>query len=216
MDAAPALGTAHAPLAHVTVAVEIVEKRFGDDVVLGAMSFTIDRGETLAVLGPSGAGKSTLLRIVAGIDHEYRGRVTVPRRMAMVFQEPTLLPWRTALQNLTVVHPDLGRDGALAALERVGIGDRADLYASQLSLGQQRRLSLARAFAAKPDLLVMDEPFVSLDRDNARTMLDLTLGLIAETRPATLFVTHAREEAERLGARLLQLEGRPAGLGPLS
>lgn len=198
------------------VEVEIEEKRFGDTPVLGPMSFTVERGETLAILGASGAGKTTLLRIVAGIDRQFSGRVRVPERMAMVFQEPVLLPWRTARQNLTIVHPGLGPDGADAALARVGIADRAHAYASQLSLGQQRRLSLARAFAAKPDLLVMDEPFVSLDRDNAAIMLDLTLGLIAETRPATLFVTHAREEAERLGARLLQLGGQPATLNPLS
>jgi sulfonate transport system ATP-binding protein len=198
------------------VEVEIVEKSFGGVPVLGAMSFAVERGETVAILGPSGAGKTTLLRIVAGIDTDFRGRVSVPARMAMVFQEPTLLPWRTARQNLTIVHPGLGHDDADAALARVGIADRADAYASQLSLGQQRRLSLARAFASEPELLVMDEPFVSLDRENAKTMLDLTLGLIRETRPATLFVTHAREEAERLGARLLQLEGKPAGLTPLT
>jgi sulfonate transport system ATP-binding protein len=207
-----ALGTADAPLENLMLTVEIVEKRFGDTAVLGPMRFEVARGETVAILGPSGAGKSTLLRIVAGIDEDFEGTVVRPERMAVVFQEPVLLPWRTARDNLTIIHPDLGRDGADAALARVGIANRADAYASQLSLGQQRRLALARAFAAAPDLLIMDEPFVSLDRENAETMLDLTLGLIAETRPATLFVTHARHEAERLGARILTLSGQPATL----
>ncbi len=199
----------------MSVSVEIAEKRFGETPVLGPMAFTVERGETVAILGPSGAGKTTLLRIVAGIDPDFRGEVRVLGDMAMVFQEPVLLPWRTARENLTIVHPGLGRAGADAALARVGIAERAEAFAGQLSLGQQRRLSLARAFAAKPQVLVMDEPFVSLDRDNASAMLDLTLGLIAETQPATLFVTHAREEAERLGARLLELSGSPAGLTPL-
>ncbi len=199
----------------MSVSVEIAEKRFGDTPVLGPMSFAVARGESVAILGPSGAGKTTLLRIIAGIDPDFRGSVRVDGEMAMVFQEPVLLPWRTARENLTIVHPGLGRAGADAALARVGIAERAEAYAGQLSLGQQRRLSLARAFAAKPQVLVMDEPFVSLDRDNARAMLDLTLGLIAETQPATLFVTHAREEAERLGARLLELSGSPAGLASL-
>ena len=92
--------------------------------------------------------------------------------------------------------------------------DKAGLFPGQLSLGQQRRLALARAFAGDPDFLIMDEPFVSLDPGTAEAMLVLTETLIAEVRPATLFVTHARVEAERLKARVLELRGSPASLAP--
>ncbi len=189
---------------------DIRAKSFGDSVVLRDVRFKVGTGEVLAILGPSGIGKSTLLRIVAGIDYAFDGAVIRPERLAMVFQEPTLLPWRTVAENLTLVHPELGRDAALAALARVGIADKADLFPRQLSLGQQRRVALARAFAGDPNGLILDEPFASLDPDTADEMLSLTERLIAETQPATLFVTHSEAEATRLATRILRLAGRPA------
>ncbi|UMA64747.1 ABC transporter ATP-binding protein [Roseivivax marinus] len=208
------VGAARAALADGMIRVDVRSKRFGDTEVLGPVAFEIADGETVAILGPSGIGKSTLLRIVAGIDTDFEGRVERPERMAIVFQEPTLLPWRTALANLTLIHPELPEADARRMLDRVGIAERADAFPTQMSLGQQRRLALARAFAGQPELLIMDEPFVSLDPATADTMLGLTEDLIAEARPATLFVTHARSEAERLATRVLELGGRPARLLP--
>lgn len=192
------------------IRVTVRRKAFGATEVLRDIAFTVDQGETLAILGPSGIGKSTLLRLIVGIDRDFEGEIARPDQTAMVFQEPTLLPWRTALQNLTLVHPDLGETGALAILRRVGIADKAAMFPRQLSLGQQRRLALARAFAGQPKLLVMDEPFVSLDHDMAEDMLALTEALIAEARPATILVTHSEAEATRLASRVLRLAGRPA------
>lgn len=192
------------------IAAEIKAKAFGATQVLRDIAFRVETGEVLAILGPSGIGKSTLLRIVAGIDGDFEGAVVRPERLAMVFQEPTLLPWRSVADNLTLVHPGLGRAGALAALARVGIADKADLFPRQLSLGQQRRVALARAFAGDPEGLVLDEPFASLDPGTADEMLALTERLIAETGPATLFVTHSEAEAARLATRILRLAGQPA------
>ena len=191
---------------------DIRGKSFGTSHVLGHVRFAVRPGETVAILGPSGIGKSTLLRIVAGIDRRFAGRVARPDRMAIVLQEPTLLPWRSAADNVRLVHPDLPRTKVQAVLDRVGLGDRPDHFPGQLSLGQQRRLALARAFAGSPEGLVMDEPFVSLDTQTADRMLALTEALIAETRPATLLVTHAESEATRLADRILRLGGRPATL----
>ncbi|MBP0484720.1 ABC transporter ATP-binding protein [Sagittula salina] len=194
------------------IRVDIAGKHFGDVQVLGRVRFDIASGETVALVGPSGIGKSTVLRIVAGIDTRFQGHVERPEAMAIVFQEPTLLAWRSARDNLLLTQPGLTPEGADRALAKVGLEGRGEAFPLQLSLGQQRRLSLARAFAGKPELLIMDEPFVSLDPEMAEQMMGLTETLIAEARPATLFVTHATAEAERLATRILHLEGRPATL----
>ncbi|MCG6902479.1 MAG: ABC transporter ATP-binding protein [Rhodobacter sp.] len=192
------------------IRVDVTRKSFGTTEVLHGVRFDIQRGETLALLGPSGIGKSTLLRLVAGISKDFEGHIECPDKLAIVFQEPTLLDWRSTLDNILLVHPGLSRDAALAILDKVGLADKTDMYPRQLSLGQQRRLSLARAFAGQPDALIMDEPFVSLDAEMADDMLTLTERLIEETRPATLFVTHSRAEANRLAGRVLTLGGKPA------
>ena len=194
------------------IRVRIDGKSFGATQVLGRVHFDIAPGESVALVGASGIGKSTVLRILAGTDPDFEGQVERPEGMAVVFQEPTLMPWRTVELNLTLVHPALGAEEARQALEKVGLAGKETLFPGQLSLGQQRRLALARAFATPPELLIMDEPFASLDPATAERMLALTETLLHDTRPAMLFVTHDRAEAERLSDRILRLEGVPATL----
>lgn len=204
------VGAARDALAGRMIRVDVTGKSFGGSPVLGLCRFDIASGECVALTGPSGIGKTTLLRIVAGIDDSFSGRVERPDNIAMVFQEPTLLLWRSVIENLTLIHPDLSRTQALEMLARVGIADKADLFPTQLSLGQQRRLTLARAFAGRPEFLIMDEPLVSLDHETAQSMLRLIEELIVATKPAVLFVTHTLSDAERLATRILELRGSPA------
>lgn len=191
---------------------DLTARSFGPRPILGPVSLTVGAGQRVALLGPSGVGKTTLLRIIAGLDRDFAGTRAVPERLAMVFQEPTLLPWRTALANLTLP-TGATRAEAAALMAQVGLAGREAAYPRQLSLGQQRRLSLARAFAARPGILLMDEPFASLDEATRDRMLDLTAQLLDSSGAGLILVTHDPAEAARLSARPLTLSGSPATLG---
>ncbi len=195
------------------LSVEVRAKRFGAAQVLGRIAFTLAAGETAALLGPSGVGKSTLLAIIAGIDADFEGAVVRPEgRVAMVFQTPRLLPWRTLAENIALIPGAGGLERARALLARVGLADAADQHPERVSLGMQRRAALARALAVRPALLLMDEPMVSLDAESARAMRDLVTQALAETGAAALIATHDRREALALAGRLLELGGAPATL----
>lgn len=199
-------------MATPVISARIKGKSYHGVPVLGPVALDVAAGEVVAILGPSGVGKSTLLRIIAGLDQDGAGTVDRPDAMAMVFQEPNLLPWRSVLDNITLVHRTLAPGAARDMLDRVGLAGKEDLFPRQLSLGQQRRLALARAFAGRPEALILDEPFASLDPDTGAAMVALTKSLIDDLRPATLLVTHDQREAAALATRTLRLGGSPATL----
>ncbi|MEL7166291.1 MAG: ATP-binding cassette domain-containing protein [Pseudomonadota bacterium] len=175
--------------------------------VLGALDLRVGAGETVAILGPSGIGKTTLLRVMAGLEPQFDGTRTAHGSMAIMFQEPTLLPWRNARDNITIA---TGHTAPDALLDEVGLAGRGDALPGQLSLGQQRRLALARALALSPDLLLLDEPFVSLDTDLHHDMISLVASVQARHRMATVLVTHDLDEATALATRIITLGGQPA------
>ncbi|MEO1780373.1 MAG: ATP-binding cassette domain-containing protein [Pseudomonadota bacterium] len=181
----------------------------GGAPVLGALKFSIAAGETVALRGPSGVGKTTLLRILAGLEDTFDGTLTVTSKTAIMFQEPTLLPWRSALDNIRIA-TGCAPDVALGLLVDVGLGERAGALPAQLSLGQQRRLALARALAKEPELLLLDEPFVSLDADLVTEMQALIIRLCLRHDRALVIVTHSDSEAEALATRVVTLGGTPA------
>ncbi|GFE64218.1 ABC transporter ATP-binding protein [Litoreibacter roseus] len=179
--------------------------------ILGPLSLHISGGETVALVGPSGIGKTTLLRIMAGLETGFDGTLHAASPVGLIFQEPTLLPWRTVCENLHVT-TRITKDEAEGWLSQVGLAGRGADFPGQLSLGQQRRLSIARAFAVRPALLLMDEPFVSLDPELVEDMMHLFAQLRDAHHVATVLVTHVEAEAERLADRILALGGSPATL----
>jgi NitT/TauT family transport system ATP-binding protein len=190
------------------ISVDVRRMAYNGAEILRNVRFELADGESLAILGPSGIGKTTLLRIVAGSIGKYEGEISGVGRLAMVFQEPTLLPWRSAIDNLTLT-TDASPEEAQSVLDEVGLGDKSRHFPGQLSLGQQRRLALARAFAAKPELLLLDEPFASLDETTGASMIALTQRMLGARRISCLLVTHAAEEAVALANRALVMAGRP-------
>lgn len=174
--------------------------------------FTLVENSFTCIVGPSGCGKTTLLRMVLGLDSEYEGKIDVlgDGVVAAVFQEPRLLPWRTVEQNVRLVLPPERQNESLQSLfEALGLQELRDFYPAQLSLGLARRVALARAFVVEPQLLVLDEPFVSLDEATAQRLRTLLLTLW-QSRPTTaLMVTHDKAEAAAMADQILVFSKRP-------
>lgn len=205
------------------VTIDIALKRF---VTVGAalpvvalqnLRFSVKPGEFVCVLGPSGCGKTTLLNIIAGLDSDFSGEVNGGGNPGMaspvigyVFQTPRLLPWRTVAENIQLVLRP-GQDAGIVdeLLSMTGLSQFRDTYPERLSVGMSRRVALVRAFAVEPDLLLMDEPFVSLDESTAQRLRQMLLA-IWQRRPTTvLFVTHDTREAVLLADRIVKLTASP-------
>lgn len=192
------------------VQVSGLRRSFDGHPVLTAVDLSLGTGEFVALLGASGSGKTTLLRILAGLDAGAEGDVSVPQRRAIVFQEHRLLPWQRVAANVALgLERSWGRARALEMLGEVGLADRAGAWPRQLSGGQSQRVALARALVRDPDLLLLDEPFGSLDALTRMRMHALVLRLWARHNPAVLLVTHDVDEALVLADRVLVLvDGR--------
>jgi NitT/TauT family transport system ATP-binding protein len=183
------------------------------------IDFEVHDGEFLCLLGPSGCGKSTLLNIIAGIDTPTLGDIRFPHarpRMAMVFQQALLLPWRTVRSNVRFSLESWGDVPRLEwdnrvdrAVKLVGLEGFEEYFPRQLSGGMQTRVSIARALAIDPGVLLMDEPFGALDEMTRRRMHRELLGIWEKTRKTVTFVTHSVSEAVYLADRILILTPRP-------
>jgi len=214
----------------VNAVTKIFQTARGVVTALENVSFSVEKGEFLAIVGPSGCGKSTLLRIVAGLRNATEGtvllegaRVTAPLRTGMVFQAPSLLPWRSTLDNV-LLSVDLAglptsryRERAMELLNLVGLADFARQLPSELSGGMQQRVALCRALIHDPDLLLMDEPFGALDAMTRDEMNFELLRIWSTTEKKTiLFVTHSIGEAVFLADRILVMSARPGRVDEIS
>ena len=210
------------------VAIRGVSQRFGADgaavTALESIDLEIPDGQFASVVGPSGCGKSTLLSLVAGLRRPSSGTVLcdgepmtapMPRKVGMIFQEANLLPWLSAVDN--VAFPlklrRVAKAERLAAarrmLELTGLAGFEDRLPHQLSGGMKQRVSIARGLVQNPAVLLMDEPFASLDEQTRMVLGDELLRIWSETRKTVLFVTHSLNEAVYLADRVIVLSARP-------
>lgn len=190
------------------VRVDGLTRTFDGRAVIDDLHLDVRQGEFVALLGRSGCGKSTLLRILAGLDRDIEGTVLVPRRKAVAFQAPRLMPWKRVWRNVLLGLPGRPDRGvAERALAEVGLKHRTTAWPKTLSGGEAQRASLARALVREPDLLLLDEPFGALDaltRLKAQRLVD---ELWQRRGCAVLLVTHDVEEAVLLADRVLVMDG---------
>jgi len=204
--------------------VDIQQKTYkvADGTLLNAIDkikFKLESETFTCIVGPSGCGKTTTLRAILGLDKDFEGSVSFNQhqggtgRVAAVFQEPRLLPWRSVEDNVRLAMPGELQHQSLSTLfEELGIEHVKSFFPNELSLGLARRVALARAYALQPELLILDEPFVSLDDATAMRLREL-LSKLCQSRPTTsLMVTHNIDEAAVLADRIIVLSERPSSI----
>ncbi|MFU0826423.1 MAG: ATP-binding cassette domain-containing protein [Lachnoclostridium sp.] len=183
-----------------------------DMPILKDISFTVKKGEIVALTGASGIGKSTILKIIAGIHKGFTGQVSIPKgsRIAFLSQNNSLLPWKTVYENIILLRKikdkKVDKESAKALIANLGLSGFENKYPLFLSGGQYQRTALGQVFFYEPEIILMDEPFSALDIKTKHEILDLFLKLQKQHNITTLFVTHNEEEAKYMGARIINLK----------
>ncbi len=203
------------------IVLDQVRKWHGDYLALGPVTLEVADGEFFVIVGPSGCGKTTLLRMLAGLDVPSEGRLAIAAgssgaaRRAVVFQGDSLLPWMTVTDNAAYGLRMAGmpareaRAHVQSLLQVVGLHDARDKYPHQLSGGMRQRVSIARAFAVEPDILLMDEPFSALDEQNRLVLQEELLRIWEATGKTVVFITHSVDEAVTLGDTIMLMTAGP-------
>ena len=193
------------------------QNKQSQNLIFKNLNFTIKKGQFISFFGPSGCGKSTLLNIISGLDKDFDGSVQTYKdatnsNISYMFQAPRLFPWLTAIENIK--YPIKKRKNcekiAFELIKKIGLEKYKNQYPNKLSGGMQRRIALARAFAPNPDILLLDEPFISIDKKVSNLLRKLLVKLWKKYKPIIVFVTHDLDEAIELADRICFLSNLPS------
>lgn len=196
-------------------------KKNSQVVALQDINLKVQDGEFVSLIGPSGCGKTTLLRILANLEHQSSGHYHIRHDnkeqplQSMIFQEKGIIPWLTVEENVAFglkmrhVSKQIMKERVNYFLEKVGLTEFRKLYPSEISGGMKQRVSIARAFANDPEILLMDEPFAALDEQNKFILQEELLNIWAETKKTVVFITHSIDEALLLSDRILLMSSQP-------
>tara|TARA_B100000745_G_scaffold228521_1_gene153078 strand:+ start:999 stop:1745 length:747 start_codon:yes stop_codon:yes gene_type:complete len=193
------------------------QNKQSQNLIFKNLNFTIKKGQFVSFFGPSGCGKTTLLNIISGLDKDFDGSVQTYKdatnsNISYMFQAPRLFPWLTAIENIK--YPIKKRKNcekiAFELIKKIGLEKYKNQYPNKLSGGMQRRIALARAFAPNPDILLLDEPFISIDKKVSNLLRKLLLKLWKKYKPIIIFVTHDLDEAIELADRICFLSNLPS------
>ena len=193
------------------------QNKQSQNLIFKNLNFTIKKGQFVSFFGPSGCGKTTLLNIISGLDKDFDGSVqtyndATNSNISYMFQAPRLFPWLTAIENIK--YPINKRKNcekiAFELIKKIGLEKYKNQYPNKLSGGMQRRVALARAFAPNPDILLLDEPFISIDKKVSNLLRKLLVTLWKKYKPIIVFVTHDLDEAIELADRICFLSNLPS------
>ena len=193
------------------------QNKQSQNLIFKNLNFTIKKGQFVSFFGPSGCGKTTLLNIISGLDKDFDGSVQTYKdatnsNISYMFQAPRLFPWLTAIENIK--YPIKKRKNcekiAFELIKKIGLEKYKNQYPNKLSGGMQRRIALARAFAPNPDILLLDEPFISIDKKVSNLLRKLLVKLWKKNKPIIIFVTHDLDEAIELADRICFLSNLPS------
>lgn len=195
--------------------IDVKNKSFKNQKILEDIKFTVNKSEIVSIIGPSGCGKTTLLRIIASLEDEYTGDVSFKNKnsienLGFIFQDSRLLPWLSVKENILLVQKNKNEKKIEELLCEVGLKENIDSYIKELSGGMKRRVSIVRAFINSPEVLLLDEPFISLDYPTAQILRKLFFKFFSDYSPIGLFVTHDLDEALTISDRILFLSSNPS------
>lgn len=197
------------------LSININSKKYQENKIIDNFKLKINKSEFVSIIGPSGCGKTTLINIISNTDTNYLGSVLFNKRdieesnIGVMFQDSRLIPWLTIFENIMLVSNTKDRELILGTLAEVGLKEYINSYPKELSGGMQRRVALVRAFINKPDIILLDEPFISLDYPTAQALRSDFIKFYYKYKPTVILVTHDLKEAISLSKRIIFLDSKP-------